>query len=138
MAVIELKRTPSAADLRWFGLIQLGFFGLLGAVILWQSGSLRVAAWLWATGAGLAAFYYAVPPVRRLLYALWMTALHPIGWVFSNALLGAIFFLLITPIGWIRRAFGHDALNLRADDALESYWIAEDPGGDPSRYYRQS
>ncbi len=137
MAVIELNRTPTAAELRWFGVIILAFFGVLGALISWQTESPGAGATLWGIGAGLAALYYGVPPLRRPLYGLWMAAVFPIGWLVSHILLGAIYFLVITPIALVARAFGRDKLARKLGPSSASYWIEESPGGDTARYFRQ-
>jgi hypothetical protein len=138
MAPDPSSRAPSEGDLRWFGAILLAFFGLVGAVVGWQSGSLRAAAILWGLGAGLALLYTAIRPLRQPLYRLWMAAVLPIGWLVSNLLLGAVFYLVITPIGLLARAFGRDPLTRRFEPDADSYWIEDDPGGEPGRYYRQS
>jgi hypothetical protein len=40
-----------------------------------------------------------------------------------------MFFAVITPIGWLRRALGGDPLHLRFDDHVRSYWIERVPPG---------
>jgi hypothetical protein len=67
-----------------------------------------------------------------------MAAVTPLGWLVSNLLLGVVFYLVLTPIALLARAFGHDALRRHFEPDSDSYWIEEDPGGEPARYYRQS
>ena len=40
----------------------------------------------------------------------------------SPVIMGAIFFLVVTPIGIIMRLFGKDILNLKYQN-IKSYWI---------------
>ena len=61
----------------------------------------------------------------NLLYPLnlsWMYLGFIIGLVVNPIVLGAIFFILITPIGIISKLFGRDELSLKKTK-LKSYWI---------------
>ena len=136
--MIKLTRTPSVGELRWFGVVILAALCLLGALLWWQSGSIGVAIWLGGTGAGLSLVYYAMPPLRRVIYSLWMTAVFPIGWLISHILLAAIYYLLFTPVGLVMRISGRDLMRRRFDPSAASYWIEESPSGDPAEYFRQS
>lgn len=138
MTTFEIRTSPSPADLRWFGVIIAVFFGLLGGIVWWWGGGETAPRVLWGVGLGLAALYYGVSPVRRPLYRIWMQAVAPLGWVVTHLVLALIFYGLITPIGTIMKLFGRDRLERGFDPAAESYWSAHDPGGDTSRYFRQT
>ena len=133
----EIRTSPSPSDLRWFGVIVATFFGLLGALIGWWGGG-TASRILWGVGLGLAALYYALPPLRLPLYLGWMRAVAPIAWVVTHLVLALIFYGLITPIGAIMRLFGRDRLHRDFDPAVESYWSAHDPSGDMARYFHQT
>ena len=51
-----------------------------------------------------------------------MRATTPIGWLLSNGLLAAAYYLLLTPIGMVLRLAGHDALRSRIDREATTYW----------------
>lgn len=138
MALIEINRTPSRAERRWFGVIVLVFFGILGGIAWWQFAAAAWARGLWGAGLLLAAAYYAIPPLRLPFYLLWMHAAAPIGWLVSHAVLAIIFYGLITPMGVLMRLFGRDAMSRRFEPARASYWTEHDPGGDTARYLRQT
>jgi hypothetical protein len=136
MAVIEI-RPPSRRDLIWFGLLLLIAFGVLGAVIFWKSGALGWATTTWVTGAAIVGFYYLAPSVQRPLYMTWMYAAYPVGWVVSHVVLAAIFFLVLTPIGWLVRRVSHDPLLRYFDPAATTYWVKRTAGEDTRQYFRQ-
>lgn len=135
---IQVATTPSQRELQWFGVIVLTAFGIIGAVAFWRFDSVRAASALWGAGSVIATAYYSVPTLRVPIYRLWMTATRPIGQFVSTALLGVIYFLLITPIAVVLRVFRRDALALRMDRGSGSYWTPHDPGDDRDRYFRQS
>ena len=47
------------------------------------------------------------------------------------------YYLVLTPIGLIRRISGRDPLHRRFDRDADSYWIARKPASDTKRYFRQ-
>ena len=56
----------------------------------------------------------AAPDVYRPLAVLWLGFAEALGTVASTLLLSLVFFVVVTPIGWLRRRVGTDALRLRA------------------------
>ena len=89
-------------------------------------------------GTGLCLVYYALRPLRRLLFVGWMIAVYPLSWTLSHLLFAIIYFLVVTPIGVLSRLFGYDPLAL--GDKLEgrsSYWVERSQPSDVSRYFRQ-
>lgn len=137
MAIVEINLRPGKAELRWFGLLLLLFFGLIGALVAWRAGSLAVPSALWLAGAVLCAVYYAVRPLRRPMYLAWMYAVYPIGWVISHLLFGTIYFLVMTPIGLLLRLWGRDLLERRFEPEAETYWVERRARVEPSLYFRQ-
>ena len=137
MAVIKINRNPSARELNWFGVIVLALFGVIGGLVYWRAGSLTGPAVLWSIGGSIFLVYYAVVPMRRLLYLGWMHAIYPIGWTISHLVLAVVYFLVLTPIGVIMRLLGRDPMQRRLDPSAGTYWIPHDPPGDSARYFRQ-
>lgn len=137
MAIIDINRDPSRKTMLWFGALLALFCGLVGALLHWRFDLPRAARVVWTAGAGLAALYYAAPPLRRPIYLGWIYAFFPLGWVLSHILLGTIYYLVLTPIGLIMRLFGRDPLRRRFEPDAETYWIEYAAGQDPKRYFRQ-
>jgi len=135
--VIEVQ-TPTRGEERWFGVLLLTVFVVIGIVVFWQLESLRAARVLWGIGLGLALLYYGVRPLRRPLYYGWMRLVYPIGWVISHVTLAIVYYGIMTPIGLVMRLFGRDKLERRLDPKAESYWSGRAPADDPERYLRQS
>jgi len=53
----------------------------------------------------------------------WMVLAIGLGFLVSQVLLAAFFFLVITPIGLVARALGKDFLRLKIDPGATTYWI---------------
>jgi len=137
MALLEVNFAPSARDLRWFGVVQLAFFGLVGALVARVADSSRAAVVLWTIGGTICIVYYALPPLRRTLYVAWMRAVYPIGWVLSHALMAVIYFGVVTPIGWLVRAISGDPMHRSVDRNAPSYWVEKQDNRSTKDYFRQ-
>jgi hypothetical protein len=126
MPVIEINKNPSRRDLAIFGLLLLLFAGLVGAGLYFRSGAHEAARIVWMGGAALVLLFFAAPPIRRPIYLAWIYATFPIGFVLSHVILGAVFYLVFTPLGLVMRLFGFDPLRRRFDRAATSYWVERD------------
>jgi hypothetical protein len=81
---------------------------------------------------------WTVPSFMRAVYVGLSYLAWPIGFVVSHVLLGAVYYLLVTPIGLILRVVGYDPMHRRFDRKAQSYWIERDDAQrDPRSYFRQ-
>ena len=137
MAIIEINRTPSHQDLRWFGLLLPVFFAIVGALVWHRTGSLTPATAVWAAGGTVSALFALWPASRRRIYVGWMYAVYPIGWTVSHLLLGVVYFLIITPIGLALRVLRRNPLERGLDRTAATYWVRHNPANSIKRYLRQ-
>lgn len=135
--MLEINRNPSRRDLAWFGLALTLFFGVVGGIVLWRTGSLLAAQILWGIGVTVGVLYYAVPPLRRPVFVGWSILTYPLGWLLSYLVMAVIYYLLVTPIGWVLRLVRRDPMERRFDPDASSYWVERPPTPEPGRYFRQ-
>jgi hypothetical protein len=135
--VSSFNTNPSQRELLIFGILPGLFLGIVGAVLAWRFALPRTAVALWSAGAVITVVFYALPAVRRPLYLGWMYGAMPIGWLVTHLLLGAIYFLVLTPLGLVMRLLGRDALRRRLDRAAPTCWVEHRPDRGPERYFRQ-
>lgn len=135
--MIEINRHPSRRDLAWFGGLLTPFAGVLGGLLWWRFGWSTAAVVIWSIGAGVTLLFWGVPPLRRPIYVGWVTITFPIGWVLSHAVLGIIYYLVLTPTGLIMRLLGRDPMARRIDPGAPTYWSDAHPPHEPGRYFRQ-
>src|SRR5262245_51209718 len=96
---------PTDKQLRWFALFWCVWAGLIGAVARARGhADAALTLWLFLGTMGLAAFAWL--GVARKLFVGLSYLTYPIGWVIGRVLLSAVFFGVITPIGFIRRRLG--------------------------------
>ncbi len=136
MALIERDRQPSAAEIRYFGVLLAGLIAFFGAMSFLKGRSVT-AFGLWGVAFLVAAVYYGVRPMRRPMYGAWMALVYPIGWGVSHLVLAVAYYLVVTPVGWVLRVVGYDPMSRRFDRTAKSYWLQRRRSDEVSRYFRQ-
>lgn len=136
MAILEIQKDPSPRTLAFFGALLAVFFALIAGVVTWRTGWGTAPKVLLGVGLGLAALYYAVPPVRKPLYLGWTYAAWPIGTTISLVLLAGIYFGVVTPIGILRRTLGRDPMQRGFDRGAATYWQPHAGRPDRERYFK--
>lgn len=126
----------TTAELRRFGLTVGTGFALLG-LVSWLRDHELAPKVLWVLGALLAVPALVAPRSLRPVERIWMQAAAVLGYVNTRVILTLLFYLVIAPIGLVRRAFG-DPLDRSMKDTRTSHWVRRKPEPfDPARYEQQ-
>ena len=105
---------------RKFGWTFAGFFLLVGAIYHpWMIALAGLIAIVTLTRAEWLA------PAKHA----WMKLGDLLGRIVSPIVMGVIYFGIFTPVAFAMRLAGRDALSLRIDRTLPSYWVRRDPPG---------
>jgi hypothetical protein len=120
---------PHIPTNRSFGLVFVVFFAIVGLWPLPWGDPVRV----WALAASGATLVCALvwPSLLQGPNRLWMRFGALLHTITSPIVLGIIFYVLILPVGVVRRWFGADPLSLRRDASRTSYWEPREPPGPP-------
>lgn len=125
---------PVLPSNRRFGCVFAAMFALVAGYLAWRGPEWQ--AWSALT---VAAFFAVAtilaPQVLAPLNRLWFAFGILLGRFVNPIVLGAIFFLLITPVALLGRAFGRDPLLMRKR-SVASYWTSRDPPGPPPESFR--
>ncbi|GIW99283.1 MAG: hypothetical protein KatS3mg111_2616 [Pirellulaceae bacterium] len=111
MPLIDTEQPPSPSMQRWFGLSLAVAICILG----WMLRPLWAVAPIVSVGVGgaVAAVYYLLPKSRLVIIRGWQKVTFPVAWMLSHLLLGSVFLLIVTPLGYWLRWRGHDPLQIR-------------------------
>jgi hypothetical protein len=63
----------------------------------------------------------------RSAYAGWMVVARKIGWFNSRVILTVVFYLVLTPVGLVRRILGYDPMHRRFELETGSYRVTRAP-----------
>src|SRR6478672_8638644 len=115
-----MKRRSFRAE-REFGLVVGGVFVLLGAWWLYRSKFHDAANIVLPLGSLLVLLGLIWPRALVLPNKAWMLLAEALSFVSTRIILGLVFFLVVTPIGVIKRLSGWDPLSRRGSGS-PSYW----------------
>jgi hypothetical protein len=113
--------------------VGLAFLALGG--LLWWRGRETAALVPAAVGTVLLLAGLVVPQRLGPVERGWMALAERISRVTTPLLMGAVYFLVVTPIGFVMRVFGHRPLAPRNENA--GFWSPRGRGTDRSDLERQ-
>lgn len=99
----------------------------------WKPGFL----WLGGGGALAGLIFWVVPSIAKPFYVLWYGIACSIGIVVSNAIVAAVYYPAVTPIGILLRLFGKDPMTRQLEPGTKSYWTTAEKVVDRKQYFRQ-
>ena len=115
-----MKRSSFRAE-KEFGLIVGGVFVLLGGWWLYRGKFISAAHVALPLGTLLILLGLLWPRALVLPNRAWMLLAEGLSFVTTRIILGLVFFLIITPIGVVKRMSGWDPLGRRGARS-DSYW----------------
>jgi len=122
MALLHIDWNPGERKVRQFGLILAGLALPLAAFWAWR-GHARAAEVLVVAGPALGLLTAALPgSFGRIFYKGWMCVSFAIGFVAGPALLGLVYYGVLTPLALALKITGRDALRLKRPEG-ETYWV---------------
>jgi len=115
----ETVKPPSEKS---FGITFAVVFGLIAAWLYWRKhvpiySVLAAAAAIFFLAAG-----YLTPQVLRPINLVWLKFGLLLHKIVNPIVMGILFFVVFTPMGFIMRLAGKDLLSLKRDGAAASYW----------------
>jgi predicted membrane protein len=121
------EESPTTKQLREFGLVSslivVVLFGLLLPWILDHA----IPLWPWVLAALLVVWTLVHAASLVYIYRPWLKFGAILGYINTRILLGMVFFLIVTPIGWIIRLFGKRLLEKTVDESKSYRVLSERP-----------
>ena len=113
-------------ELRQFGLVVGGIFSAIG---LWPAVVRNEDPRLWSLvlGGTLVVLGLAAPQSLKHIYFGWMKIGHVLGAINTRIILGAIYYILITPMGLVMRLKGKDSMHRVLVQDATTYRVVRTP-----------
>lgn len=127
---------PSDRILRQFSGLWLIVFGALSALHAFRDDR-PLAALIAILALTVGPLGLVWPRLVKPIFVAWMRIASPIGWVVSHTFLAIAFYGLFTPVAFIFRMIGRDALELRRRSDAVTYWHVKPKASGPWQYFRQ-
>jgi polyferredoxin len=117
-----MKEEITTKKLRPFGLTVGGVFALIAFwPVVWRNGEPRW--WIAAVAAFFLLPALIFPQSLLWVHKGWMAVGYVMGWINTRIILGAIFYVIVTPIGILRSWMGKDPMGRRLRPDLDTYRI---------------
>lgn len=130
LLTVESVAVQAGASIeRRFGWLMAAVCAVGGGFVYFKSAADTAAIGLCLLSAALLGIATWRPMWLRPLSKLWLGVGLILGRIVSPLVLGAIFFLLITPVAFVGRLLGRDELRMRRSPRETSYWIEREPKG---------
>ena len=121
MIIEEIKHIKSTKnELRKFAYSVGGVLILIGTLFYFLGNTSYI--YFVSIGILLAVLGLSLPEVLIPLQKTWMSISILLGFVMTRVILSILFYIVITPVGFVARLFGKDFLNEKIDKSKESYW----------------
>jgi saxitoxin biosynthesis operon SxtJ-like protein len=132
--VLDRDEPVTGSSDRTLGLVFAVFFSAVGLLPLLRHHAMRPWALVIAAVFLIAAL--ASPSVLRPINFVWTRLGLLLQTVTNPIILGALFYLVVTPFALICRLLGKDMLKLRFEPAADTYWLPRNPPGPPPESMR--
>jgi len=137
MILQRINWHPSRGEIRYFA-VTLAIAAILLAVLALAVKGIIPALWLGGVGLALAlACFLMRTTLGKWVYLFWMAVTFGLAIVISPIVIGAIFYLILTPIGIIARIFGKDDLRLKQPQNAATYLVDIENPPDRDSFHRQ-
>ena len=132
----ETAPPPSERDLRIFGVVLAVATAVVFCLLLPWLYARPIPWWPLVVAGTLLLFAAVWPSALAPVHRGWMRVGHVLGWINTRILLGAVFFVLIVPLGALLRLLGRHGIAGGRDEGAASYRIPtsdQDPAKDLTR-----
>jgi len=114
----HIKETKK--DLRKFGLTVGIVLAAIGALLFYLEKS--SAIYFTLIGGLLILLGILFPQLLKPLNKIWMGLAIVLGFIMTRVILTTLFYLVITPIGFLAKIFGKKFMLLKYDKSAKTYW----------------
>lgn len=126
MIAEEIKNIKSGkGELRKFGITMGVVFLLFGGFSWWRGKDYYV--YFFALSAAFIFPGLIIPVLLKPVHKVWMSLAILMSWFMARVILSILFYLGITPIGFLAKVFGKDFLEMKFNkNTSSSYWIPKE------------
>jgi Saxitoxin biosynthesis operon protein SxtJ len=126
---VDRGPAPESSD-RSFGFVFGVVFCIIGCWPLLHGETLRW--WALAVATVFTVLALVRPQLLHLLNRAWLAFGGLLHRIVSPLVMGMLFFVAVTPTGWLMRLRGRDLLSLKRRPELKSYWIRREAESQPA------
>ncbi len=135
--LLKVNTNPSPREVRMFGVTLLIAFSIIAALLYFR-GKPTPAFWIWSIATPIALLAILLPKAAWVFYVSWMGLAFVMGSIMSRVIMSFLFLGIITPVAFIFRCMGRDALQIKKKPDGQTYWTVHKQNMDARFYDRLS
>ncbi len=126
MALIEKIKNIKSDKSEWkkFGMTMGVILTLIGLFMFWKRND--YFAYVFLLGALFFISGLFLPSLLKPVFKVWMALSVVMGYMMTRIIMVIIFYLIVTPIGFIASLTGKKFLDMKIDKSVNSYWIVKE------------
>jgi hypothetical protein len=126
MALIEeIKNIKgNKSDWKKFGITMGIILVVIACCLLWKKNN--SFPYVFVLAAAFLITGIVVPSMLKPVYKAWMVLSVMMGYIMTRIIMAVIFYLIVTPIGFLAALVGKNFLDMKIDKKAKSYWKARD------------
>jgi hypothetical protein len=114
------KIQATEKELKKFGITFAIIFAIIGSYLLYKNSDNY--KWFAIVSGLFLLSGLTIPKILKPIYKGWMLFAFALGWFNARLLLGIMFYLVFTPVGFIMKLLRKELLDLKIDKNATTYW----------------
>ena len=125
MIIEEIKNIKGdKSDWRKFGITMGIILAVMGFYLLWKGKN--YAGYVFSLDAVFFILGLVIPSALKPVYKAWMVMSVIMGFIMTRIIMVVIFYMIVTPVGFVASIIGKNFLDMKIDKTAKSYWMVRE------------
>jgi hypothetical protein len=125
--------STNTTQTRRFGVVAFVFFGCIAALGLYTGRA--VPAYLFGFLSMVGLSFILFPRQLRFVHNPWLRIAYHLGRIVTVAMLSLVYYLVITPAGFLKRMIGGTPVPVKFKKEAASYWVVRAESAQPKERF---
>lgn len=125
MIIEEIKNIKGdKSDWRKFGITMGIILAVMGFYLLWKGKN--YVEYIFSLAAAFFILGLVIPSALKFVYKAWIVMSVIMGFIMTRVIMVIIFYMIVTPVGFVASIIGKNFLDVKIDKTAKSYWIVRE------------
>jgi hypothetical protein len=125
MIIEEIKNIKGdKSDWRKFGITMGIILAVMGFYLLWKGKN--YVEYVFSLAAAFFILGLVISSALKPVYKAWMVMSVIMGFIMTRVIMVFIFYMIVTPVGFVASIIGKNFLDMKIDKTAESYWMVRE------------
>ena len=125
MIIEEIKNIKGdKSDWRKFGITMGIILAVMGFYLLWKGKNYFEYVFLLTAAIFISGL--VIPSALKPVYKAWMLMSVIMGFIMTRIIMVVIFYMIVTPVGFVASIIGKNFLDMKIDKTAKSYWMVRE------------